>query len=168
MLPYNNTRCSVSTLFVVSISIGPSLIEGRLLTPSSTMLKLFYDGNCPFCTAEMRRLKRWNVADRLVFVDVAGPDFDPALLGVDLSTLNRELHGQYPDGRFVIGTDAILAAYTLVGRGWLVAPLRIRLLRPLLAAPYRGFARNRYQISRLLGYRTMPACNKTSCRAIRF
>ena len=45
-------------------------------------------------------------------------------------------------------------------RGWMMAPLRVRMLRPLLAALYRGFARNRYRISGWLG---RPACADGVC-----
>jgi predicted DCC family thiol-disulfide oxidoreductase YuxK len=54
----------------------------------------------------------------------------------------------------------MLAAYTAVGRGWMVAPLRLRVLRPLFSALYRGFARNRYRISGWLG---QPACVDGVC-----
>ncbi|OEZ60141.1 hypothetical protein [Duganella sp. HH105] len=42
----------------------------------------------------------------------------------------------------------------------MMAPLRVRMLRPLLAALYRGFARNRYRISGWLG---RPACADGVC-----
>ena len=116
-------------------------------------LTLYFDGRCPFCAKEMRRLQHWNQAGRLAFVDIAQPGFDPSPLGVDLAALNRELHSTTGDGRLLVGIDSMLAAYTLVGRGWLVWPLRVRMLRPVLAACYRWFARHRYLISERLGYR---------------
>lgn len=128
------------------------------------VLTLHYDGKCPFCTAEMARLRRWNQAGRLAFVDITAPGFDPMPLGVDMVALNRELHAvHHAGGRLLVGIDAILAAYTLVGRGWLVAPLRSRVLRPGLAAAYRAFARNRYRMSRWLGYGGMPKCEEGRC-----
>jgi predicted DCC family thiol-disulfide oxidoreductase YuxK len=57
----------------------------------------------------------------------------------------------------------MLAAYTLAGRGWLVWPLRIPLLRPALAAAYRWFARHRYAISKRLGIRLPGGCNGDVC-----
>ena len=121
-------------------------------------LTLYFDGRCPFCAAEMWRLKRWDTAARLGFVDISTPDFNPALLnlGADLADLGREVHSQTASGDVLVGIDSLLAAYTLVGRGWLVAPLRLRWLRPVWSALYRGFARNRYRFSRLLGYRAAP------------
>jgi predicted DCC family thiol-disulfide oxidoreductase YuxK len=105
-------------------------------------LTLFYDGNCPFCAAEMARLQHWNSAGKLAFVDIAESHFDPTPLGVDMAALDSELHSQRPTGETLIGIDSMLAAYTLVGKGWLVIPLRIKLLHHLLADLYRKFSRN--------------------------
>ena len=127
-------------------------------------LTLFFDGNCPFCAAEMRRLGDWDTAGNLAFVDIAIPGFSLDLPGVDMQALDRELHSLTATGRVLVGIDSMLAAYTLVGRGWLVAPLRILMLRPLLSGLYRRFARNRYQISSWLGYTQKPACSAGVCR----
>ena len=130
---------------------------------SDTPLTLYFDGRCPFCFSEMQRLSRWNGSGHLRFVDIAQPDFDPAVLGVDRAALNLELHSRTANGRLLVGIDSMLAAYTLVGRGWLVLPLRVPLLRPLLAQLYRRFARNRYRISRCLGYSAVPRCEEGIC-----
>jgi predicted DCC family thiol-disulfide oxidoreductase YuxK len=131
------------------------------MTPAPA-LTLYFDGSCPLCVAEVRRLEAWNTAGRLAFVDIAQAGFDPSSLGVDLAALNRELHSRTPDGRLLTGLDSMLAAYTLAGRGWMVWPLRIRLLRPALAALYRWFARHRYSISKRLGFRR-PGCDGDTC-----
>lgn len=128
-------------------------------------LTLYHDGSCPFCAAEMRRLRRWDNGARLAFVDIAAPGFDPAPLGVDLAALNRELHATTGAGATLVGIDAMLAAYTLAGRGWLVWPLRVRVLRPGLARAYRWFAAHRYAISRRLGYRLPAGCDGDVCSA---
>ncbi len=126
-------------------------------------LTLFFDGQCPFCAAEMQRLSHWNQAGRLAFCDMSKPDFDPSPLGVDLAALNREMHSQTRTGQVLVGVDSLLAAYTLVGRGWLVWPLRVPGLRAVLAMLYRGFARNRYRFSRWLGYRPATNCDSGVC-----
>ncbi|MBN3788436.1 DUF393 domain-containing protein [Burkholderia sp. Ac-20353] len=126
-------------------------------------LVLYFDGKCPLCVAQMQRLGKWNTRHRLAFVDIAEPGFDPASLGVDMAALNRELHGRLRDGRVLTGIDSVLAAYTLVGRGWLVWPLRVPGLRDASAALYRTFARNRYALSRLPGFRFEPACDGNAC-----
>ncbi|WP_229457897.1 thiol-disulfide oxidoreductase DCC family protein [Massilia glaciei] len=128
-------------------------------------LTLYFDGNCPFCATEMGRLGRWDRARRLAFVDIAAPGFDPRPLGVGMDALNREMHSLDAGGKLLVGIDSMVAAYGLAGRAWLVLPLRVPLLRPLLAALYRQFACRRYAISRLLGYKggAGPACRDGAC-----
>ena len=128
----------------------------------SAALTLYYDGQCAFCTREMMRLAGWDRQRRLAFVDMSQPGFDPAHLGLSLQDLGREMASQTADGRVLFGVDSMLAAYPLVGRGFLVWPLRVPGLRQVLAALYRQFARHRYAMSRLLGYR-MPACVDGVC-----
>ena len=130
---------------------------------SVTALTLYYDGNCPFCSSEMQRLRTWDKAGRLAFVDIALAGFDPGLLGASMAQLNRELYSLRADGRVLVGIDSMLAAYTLAGRAWLVLPLRVPGLRQVCGLLYRRFARNRYLMSRLLGYRA-PVCADGACQ----
>ena len=112
----------------------------------------------------MARLRKWNTAGKLGFVDIASPNFDPTPLGVTMEALDRELHSQTSAGDILIGIDSMLSAYSLVGNGWLVFPLRVNTLRPMLSLLYRKFARHRYRISRWLGYKTTPLCVDGVCR----
>ena len=127
-------------------------------------LTLFYDGNCPFCLTEMRRLRQWNHAGKLEFIDINTPEFDPKILGVTMEDLDRQLHSQAQDGRVLIGIDSIFLAYTLIDKAWLVFPLRVRFLRPAMSYLYRKFARHRYQFSALLGYKKSAHCDGSSCK----
>ncbi|MES2017846.1 MAG: DUF393 domain-containing protein [Pseudomonadota bacterium] len=126
-------------------------------------LTLFFDGKCPFCAAEMQRLAKWDRTACLAFVDIATPGFDPAHLKATMDELNLQLYSLTADGRVLVGIDSMVAAYTLVGRGVLVWPLRVPLLRDVLSYLYRLFARNRYQMSALLGYKAAPACENGLC-----
>jgi predicted DCC family thiol-disulfide oxidoreductase YuxK len=101
---------------------------------SGPELTLYYDGNCGICRAEMARLRGWDNGHRLGFTDIAAPDFSPLSLGVSMAALNAEMHARTADGRLLAGIDSLLAAYTLVGRGWMVAPLRVAALRPVFSA----------------------------------
>ncbi|KQV44806.1 MULTISPECIES: thiol-disulfide oxidoreductase DCC family protein [unclassified Duganella] len=130
-----------------------------------SVLTLYFDDACPFCRREMARLRRWDHSGQLEFVDIAAQGFDPAPLGASLAAMNTELHGLRANGTMLVGTDAILEAYTLVGRSCLVWPLRVPALRPLLASAYRSFARNRYRISRWLRIgAARPACDGDRCQ----
>ena len=132
-------------------------------TPALPGLTLYYDGACPFCLASMTQLRTWNRRGALAFIDIRASGFDHEPLGVTMAALDRELHGMTADGRLLVGVDCIEAAYTLAGQGWRVLPLRLKVLRPLLAALYRKFARHRYRISGWLGYTAGAPCKDGVC-----
>lgn len=115
-------------------------------------LSVFYDGHCPMCVAEMRRLSRWDGQGRLHYIDMRGEGFDAKSYGTSLAAMDAELHAVTADGRLLVGIDAISAAYQAAGKGWLAWPLRWGWARPLLVWGYRRFARYRHLISRLLGF----------------
>lgn len=125
-------------------------------------LTLYFDGQCALCRKEVQRLRRWDRHGRLTFADIAQADFSPASLGVDIEALRTLMHSRTSDGRMLAGVDSIVAAYTLVGRGWMVWPLRVALLRRFWSGVYRFVARNRYRLSRLAGQRTV--CTGDACR----
>jgi predicted DCC family thiol-disulfide oxidoreductase YuxK len=128
-----------------------------------TLLTLYIDGNCPLCVAEVKRLRAWDRHSRLAFVDIAEPEFDPVPLGVDLAALNRQIHAWTVDGHCLTGIDTFVAAYTHVGKGWIVAPLRIPMLRPFFRAAYLAFARNRMRLSRWALIDTRTECTSQAC-----
>jgi predicted DCC family thiol-disulfide oxidoreductase YuxK len=124
-------------------------------------LTLYYDGSCSICRAQVDRFRDWDKDARLAFIDIAAAEFSSQSLGVGMAALNAEIHGVDAAGTLLGGLDVLIAAYTAVGRGWRVAPLRIRALRPAYAALYRSLARNRYRLSALLNRR--PACADGAC-----
>ncbi|MGC7402318.1 thiol-disulfide oxidoreductase DCC family protein [Pandoraea pneumonica] len=130
---------------------------------STAALTLYVDGNCPICMMEVRQLRARDADEKLAFVDIALPSFDPAPLGVSLAALNAQMHAWTAEGECLIGIDALIAAYTLTGRGWLVAPLRVPALRPAARVLYRTFARNRLRVSRWLRVRAAPDCVDGAC-----
>ena len=83
-----------------------------------------------------------------------------------MAALDRELHSRTAEGKVLVGIDSMLAAYTCVDKGFLVFPLRSQRLRPIWQYLYRTFARNRYRMSRLLGYKAIPACDDTVCKRV--
>ncbi|HJW10589.1 MAG TPA: DUF393 domain-containing protein [Albitalea sp.] len=118
---------------------------------STYPLTVFYDAACPVCAFEMESLRARNRDGRLVFVDIAGPGFDPAPYGVSLAAMNAEIHAQRADGVMLRGVEVLRLAYAAVGLGWLLRPTGWAPLRPLFDAGYRVFARHRLAISRAAG-----------------
>lgn len=128
---------------------------------SSTELTVFFDGRCPLCAAEMRRMGELNKQGKLGFCDMSEPGFDAANYGTTWAAMDAELHGLDSSGRMLIGIDCIARAYSLIGRSWMVWPLKIEATKPFWRVVYRWFARNRYRASRVLGYR----CESGVCAA---
>ncbi|CUS49331.1 MAG: hypothetical protein HLUCCO02_04775 [Idiomarinaceae bacterium HL-53] len=112
-------------------------------------LIIFYDGQCPLCVREMTHLKVKDKDLKIGFEDILAPDFARRYPDVDVAAANRILHG-LQDGNMIYGLDVTHAAWSLVGKGWLTAPLRWPVLRWFADKAYLFFARNRYQISKLL------------------
>ncbi|MCU0668657.1 MAG: DUF393 domain-containing protein [Myxococcota bacterium] len=110
--------------------------------------RVLYDGECPLCAREISMLRRLDRGrGRLDLEDIAAPDFDAARYGTTLHELMARIHGVQPDGTLIEGVEVFRRAYAAVGLGWLVAPTRWPLLRPLADAAYRWFARNRLRLT---------------------
>lgn len=124
---------------------------------------IFYDGHCPLCRTEMRHLKKHDTDQQIQFEDIQDDDFSQRYPQLDWEALNNRIHVQQTDGTLISGLDATHAAWKLVGKGWLYAPLRWPLIRHVADVAYKGFARHRYTLSYwLTGQKRGPQCD-TSC-----
>jgi predicted DCC family thiol-disulfide oxidoreductase YuxK len=145
-------------------------------------LTLLYDARCAVCALEMDHLRdrdrSGGSGDRLAFIDISEPGFDPAPYGATLAAMNAEIHGIRPDGSVLRGVPVLRLAYAAVGLGWVLRPTGWAPLRPLFDAGYRFFARHRQAISRVAapliqGLRAhrvaqrMKACQAGACEANR-
>jgi len=125
-------------------------------------LTLLYDGACPICVFEMKRLegldRRKGRRARLAYRDIAAPGFDAARYGTTFEAMMGRMHALTEDGRVLVGLDAIRAAYSAIGLGWVLAPTRLPGVRAVADRAYAWFAQNRYAISRWLGMRCEGSC----------
>jgi predicted DCC family thiol-disulfide oxidoreductase YuxK len=119
-------------------------------------IEVLYDGGCPLCTREVALLRRLDRGrGRVRCSDLAAPGFDASRVGRTRVELMARIHGVLPDGSVVEGMEVFRRAYAAVELGWILAPTRWPLLRPLADAAYRWFARHRL---RLTGRRDDCAC----------
>ncbi|MDA0128032.1 DUF393 domain-containing protein [Vibrio sp. MarTm2] len=114
-----------------------------------TQLTIFYDGTCPLCLKEMKALKQHDTQDLLSIVDLHSPDF-AAYPHVDPVEASRILHAYDHNHNLLLGLDVTYRAWSLVGKGWLYAPLRWPLISPMADWAYIKFANNRYTVSKWL------------------
>jgi predicted DCC family thiol-disulfide oxidoreductase YuxK len=101
---------------------------------------------------------------RIQFEDIARPNFDPGIYGVDAQQLMARIHGVLPDGSVVEGVEVFRRAYAAVGLGWLLAPTQWPGLRRLADFAYGVFARNRL---RWTGRRRESGCEGPRCQTKR-
>lgn len=113
-------------------------------------LTVFYDGRCPLCVREMRQLKRRDGANAIQLIDLHSEQFSPYAGRIDAVAADQILHGLTADGQLLLGLDVTHKAWSLVGRGWLTAPLRWPLIRWFADHGYRFFARHRSRIAYVL------------------
>ncbi len=92
-------------------------------------------------------LQRWDRRGRILFTDIAAPEFHAEALGQSLPTLMAEIHGRLPDGTWIKGVEVFRRLYTAVGFGPLVWLTRLPGLSQLLDLGYRLFARNRLKLT---------------------
>ncbi|MCT0206916.1 thiol-disulfide oxidoreductase DCC family protein [Synechococcus sp. CS-1332] len=112
-------------------------------------LTLLFDGGCPLCLREVRILRRRD-AERgcLAFVNVDDPAYDPARHGgITYADAMGRMHALRADGAVIQDVEVFRQAYGLVGLGWLYAPTRWPLLRPMVDALYGLWARWRLAIT---------------------
>lgn len=125
-------------------------------------LRVFFDGSCAVCAAEMEVYRRKEHAGRLVFVDIAAPDFDPAPYGITLDAFMYEMHAIDRDGRVYRNVEAFRAIWQAFP-----ASTRYGLLGTLVTLPgvnhlarlaYRSFARIRKYLPK-----SHNACKDGTC-----
>lgn len=117
--------------------------------------EVFYDGECPLCIREINMLKKMDKHRRILFTDIAAPDFDATSAGIGIEELMAEIHGRMPDGTLIKGVEVFRQLYTAVGLSPLVALTRLAGIKQLLDFGYKHFAKNRL---RLTGRCTPDSC----------
>jgi predicted DCC family thiol-disulfide oxidoreductase YuxK len=108
---------------------------------------LYYDGKCPLCAKEMRHLRRLK-SDSLNLVDIHALELDAEIKQERLQVLHLELE----NGEFVTGVDASVRAWRYTRVGWLLAPLRWAIFKPVVDWVYAKWAQRRYD--KLYGCKT--------------
>jgi predicted DCC family thiol-disulfide oxidoreductase YuxK len=133
-------------------------------------LTIFYDSQCPLCSAEINQLRSLDVNGKLLFEDLHAPDLMKRYPYIDMVHANRILHGQLEDGQMIYGLDVTCRAWAAVGKHRWLAVLRWPVIRWIADLFYLFFARYRNIISRLVvsGFKIKPGCSQCqglSCTA---
>ncbi len=132
---------------------------------STDTLTIFYDGSCPLCTLEMDRLKRHDKHDRIKLVNLHQENFSIDYPDIDIEKAMHILHGIYR-GKTLFALDVTHRAWTLVGKGFLVAPLSLPVVRQIAHQGYLFLAKYRQPISQCLYQRFgigIQTCETGTC-----
>ena len=131
--------------------------------PPLESLTIFYDGYCPLCVKEMRHLKKLDSNEKLNLVDLNDEYFESDFPEISAHKAMTRLHGylfQNNTKQLVTGLDVTYYAWRMVGKGWLVAPLRWPIISWFADKAYLWFAKHRFTISEWLT--GQPRCE--SCK----
>lgn len=110
-------------------------------------LEVFYDEDCPLCKREVQLIRYMDRLNKILFTNIADPEFDAQKYGKTFDELMDEIHARLPDSRWVRGVEVFRKIYTIVGFRWLVFFTRLPGLSHLLELFYRIFARNRLRLT---------------------
>jgi len=132
---------------------------------NTQQLTIFFDGQCPLCTLEMQRLKEQDKNNQILLVDLHQADFATLYPEINVDKGLAILHGKYK-GKILLGLDVTHRAWTLVGRGWLVAPLQWPIIKPISHQVYLLVAKYRQPISSFIYKRFgigIKHCDQGTC-----
>lgn len=130
-------------------------------------LTIYYDGNCPLCSLEMQKLKRFDDKLLIILVNLQQDNFNTCFPHINVAKALQILHGEY-QGKLLLALDVTHRAWALVGRGALVAPLQFPVIKQVAHASYLLLAKYRYPISHFLHQRFgigTQTCDKGTCYA---
>ncbi|GLC37420.1 hypothetical protein PLESTB_001589300 [Pleodorina starrii] len=136
-------------------------------------IRLLYDGDCPLCLKEVNFLRSRNQAGKVVFVDIASPEYDPAQnAGISFEQAMATIHGVTAEGRVYTGVEVFRLVYEAVGLGWVYAITKNPAVLALANSVYDVWAKYRTQLTGrealevLLERRKLEAAGKASCRTV--
>jgi predicted DCC family thiol-disulfide oxidoreductase YuxK len=112
-------------------------------------LEVFYDGLCRLCSREIEFYRKLERAERIRWVDIADPRFDPLKEGLDPEKMHRVFHVRTPQAQWVTGVDGFVEIWKVLPKlkHW-VSAASLPGARPLMRVGYAVFARVRPYLPR--------------------
>jgi len=125
-------------------------------------IRIFYDGSCSVCAAEIEHYLRLDHGGKLTAVDISAPDFDPGPHRITLNEFMYELHAIDRDGQIYRGVEAFRAIWQIFPSstvyGLMGATINLPVVNLIARLFYKGFARIRPYLPKRRG------CDSGACR----
>ena len=115
--------------------------------PAGKVVEVFFDGECPLCTREIRMLQRKDRAARIQFTDIAAPGFEADTYGMTQADLMARIHGRLADGTWIEGVEVFRQLYAAIGWRTAAAITRLPGISHLVRLAYHLFAKNRLRLT---------------------
>lgn len=110
-------------------------------------LRVFYDGSCYVCAAEIAHYMTLEHGGKLFAVDISDPFFDPEPLHIPREKFMHELHAIDRNGHVFRGVEAFWAIWQAFPAatvyGSMGSVITMPLVNPIARLLYKGFARIR-------------------------
>lgn len=121
--------------------------------------KIFYDGLCRVCSAEIETYRKMKGSEAIQFVDITSPDFDSQKENLDPKLIHQELHAKDPSGATFVGVEAFILIWSqLPHLKWLSRLAKQKWLNAFLRLNYSVFVKVRPYLPRK-SCETSPYCS---------
>lgn len=121
------------------------------MSQESSLLKskVFYDGLCRVCSAEISTYKKMKGADQIDFIDITSQDFDSKKENLDPFLVHKELHAKDEYGKVYVGVETFILIWTkLPSLNWLARLARQKWFNSFLRLNYSAFVKIRPYLPR--------------------
>jgi predicted DCC family thiol-disulfide oxidoreductase YuxK len=150
--------------------MSPILIEPNFSEAHAPALTLLYDGGCPLCLREVKLLgskdqERHGKQLKLAFVDIDSAEYNPdSYAGISYREAMGRIHAIDASGAVLRDVAVFRRAYDLIGLGWLYAPTKWPLLRPLTNLAYGIWANLRLRLTGRPSLESLCHARSSACR----
>lgn len=117
--------------------------------PTTNILTIYYDGQCPLCLAEIHYLKHHNPHQLLAFVSLQS--LHPADCDINCELAMQTIHARLGNDTIITGPQVFFEAYQRTNLTILPFLFSFRLIRNWYARFYVVFAKYRHAISKCIG-----------------
>ena len=123
---------------------------------------VIFDGQCNFCSGQVRRLKRWDGRDRLCYLSLHDPQVQQIHPGLSHEQLMEEMFVvERQTGKARGGAEAVRYLSRRLPKMWFLAPLlHFPFSLGIWKWLYRQIAKRRYRISG----RSEDSCESDACK----